>query len=66
MLPIDLKEKKNWKISIWHVNSLLSAIPRTWISKIEKSDSGYNEFPQSAVIIKNCPKQISEVKSQDL
>ena len=66
MLPIDLREKKNWKVSILHVNSL-SAIPRTWISKIEKSDSGYNEIPQSSVIIKHCPKQkISEVKSQDL
>ena len=33
------------EISILHVNSLLSAIPRTWISKIEKSGSGYNEIP---------------------
>ena len=36
MLPIDLREKNNWKISILHVNSLLSAIPRTWISKLKK------------------------------
>ena len=56
MLPIDLREKKNWKISILHVNSLLSAIPRTWISEIEKSDSGYNEIPQSAVILKKLSK----------
>ena len=46
MSPKDLKEKKKWKINTLHINSLLSAIPRSWIAEIEKSNFIYNDFSQ--------------------
>ena len=36
MSPKDLKENKKWKIL--YINSLLSAIPRSWTKEIEKCD----------------------------
>ena len=66
MLPNDLKEKKNWKISILRINSLLSAIPRTWIAKIEKSNFIYKEIPRATIMVRKCVKQISKLLSADI
>ena len=62
----ELKQKKNWKISILHINSFLSAVPRIWRVKIETSDFTYSKIPRFSVIIKTCPKEISKLKSLEI
>ena len=67
MLDLKINDlKKNWKISILRINSLLSAIPRTWIAKIEKSNFIYKEIPRATIMVRKCVKQISKLLSADI
>ena len=66
MSPEDINNTRKWKVNILHLNSLLSAIPRTWVAKVEKTNDIYKEIPRFTVMIRNCQKQISKLKSQDI
>ena len=62
----ELKQNKNWKTNILHINSLLTAVPKIWRVEIENCDFTYNKIPRFSIIIKNCPKELSKLKSQDI
>ena len=62
MSPQELQQHQDWKVNILYINSLLAAIPNSWISEVEKSGVAYKEVQQFAVIIKKCSKIDTNIK----